>query len=491
MLTVTCGPGRSLLRSLILLAAICGSGWGAGCGGAASTGVSDPLAALASTDSTQRQLVTAMDILDADPTRPEYVQALRRMLHVDGYTIPSRLLALDRLEKIDPEALKRTLEVQLPRLNALEWRRRLCQEIAARGWTDYGPTLVRAWADPRPGWVERDEDRPERLALEKLFGKDRIDEYLFQTLLESDAVSSQNLRTRCWEMLIRLGARDKLARMLADASVNPDDAFILDLRAASAELGVFPVNREEILWLRKLREPSRAAFWSAAREAVSQLPERRRQQVEIRDLPIIVAASRHRPEILAQNEEQLYAALQAALKSPEAGKEHTIDFEGWAGDFKQRLQQWRPELTWGDLAAMTLALEAMRVPELAGHLFDFGDRDVKDRSTEYGGVIRLDDSGRFELVEIAPKIRGNDERFNAPQELLDAGYTSLFHIHFHATRYDNARYAAPAQGDMLYADSTRSNALVFTFIDRDRLNVDFYRHSQVSVDLGEVRRPAR
>jgi len=490
MLTVICGPGRSLHRALLLSLLLVAAS-GGGCGGAGSTGVSDPLSTLGSTDSTQRQLVTAMDILDADPTRPEYVQSLRRMLHVDGYTIPSRMLALDRLERIDPDALKRTLEVQLPRLNALEWRRRLCEVIAERGWTDYGPTLVRAWADPRPGWVDRDEDRPERIALEKLYGRDRIDEYLFQTLLESDAVSSQNLRTRCWEMLIRLGARDKLARMLADASVNPDDAFILDLRAASVELGVFPVNREEILWLRKLREPSRVEFFNDARAAVAKLPEATRRNLEIRDLPIVVAASRHRPEILAQRQEQLHAALEASLKSPQAGKEHTIDFEGWSGDFKQRLQQWRPELTWGDVAAMTLALEAIRVPELAGHLFDYGDRDVRDLSTEYGGVLRLDGSGRFELVEVPPKIRGNDERFNAPQELLDAGYTSLFHFHFHATRYDNARYAAPAQGDMLYADGTRANALVFTFIDRDTLNVDFYRHSQVSVDLGEIRRPAR
>lgn len=461
---------------------------GGGCAGTTKA-PADPIAVLKDPASTPGRMRAAMDAAELDPAQREaYVQALRRLLHVSGFPVSVRIMALDRLAEIDPEALKRTLEVQLPRLEALEWRRRVCEIIAERGWTDYAPTLVRAWATPMPGWVDDDADRPERKALEKLVGRDRVPEYLFQTLIEANSVAQQNLRTRCWELLLKLDQRERLATLMRDATVRPDDLFLVDLRAGVADLSVFPSTREEILWVRKLREPSRQAFWNEAREAVAALPAARRTELELRDLAPIVAAARHRPELLAASTAELDARLDAYLRSPEAGKVEIIDFEGWSGNFYQTLREWRKKLRWGDLLAMNLAVDALRVPEVRAHLFEIADRDVKDRTTEYGGVIRLDAQGRYEVLEIPPRIRGNDERFNAPQELLDAGYTALFHYHLHATRYDNARYAAPAQGDMLYAESTRANALVFTCIDRGTLNVDFYRHGGVSVDLGSIAR---
>jgi hypothetical protein len=455
----------------------------------APAATSDPLAVLGDPESGPRAVAAAMDTLDSDPTRKEYVQALRKMLHQPGWPMATREKAFERLERNDPDALKRTLELQLPRMDALEWRRKLCQMIAQRGWVDMAPTLVRAWAEPRPGWVERDEERPERQALEQLVGKDKVPDYLFQTLLEADAVSAQNLRTRCWEILVRLGQRERLEALLRDASLKPNDLFLADLRAGALELGLFPANREEILWVRKLREPSRKAFWQDAAVAVQRLPDARRRTLEIRDIPVVVAAQRHRPALVAATDDELYSGLEAWLRSPVSKPEKTIDFEGWSGEFRQRLREWRPDLTWGDLLAMSLAVEALQVPQVRAHLFDYADRDVRDKTTEYGGVIRLDDQGRYEVVEFPPRVRGNDERFEAPQELLDAGYTALFHFHFHATKHENERYAAPAQGDFMYANNTRANALTFTFIKKDLLNVDYYRHGGVSVDLGSIRRP--
>jgi len=450
---------------------------------------SNPLGVLSNTESGPKAVAAAMDELDRDPTQKEYVQALRKMIHQPGWPMATREKAFDRLERNDLEALKRTLELQLPRMDALEWRRKLCQMIAERQWMDMAPTLVRAWAEPRPGWVDRDEDRPERQALERLVGKDQVPEYLFQTLLQADAVSAQNLRTRCWEMLIRLGQRERLIALLQDASLKPNDLFLADLRAGALELGLFPANREEILWVRKLREPSRKAFWQEAAEAVKQLPQSRRLGLEVRDIPVVVAVARHRPELFSATSDELYAGVEAWLRSPGSKPEKTIDFEGWSGEFRQRLREWKPDLTWGDLLALRLAVEAIQVPQVRVHLFDYADRDLRDKTTEYGGVIRLDDQGRFEVVEFRPRVRGNDERFEAPQELLDAGYTALFHFHFHATKYENDRYAAPAQGDFMYANNTRANALTFTFIKRDLLNVDYYRHGGVSVDLGSIPRP--
>jgi hypothetical protein len=44
-------------------------------------------------------------------------------------------------------------------------------------------------------------------------------------------------------------------------------------------------------------------------------------------------------------------------------------------------------------------------------------------------------------------------------------------------------------GDFGYANSTRANCLVFTFIRRDTMNVDYYRHGPLVIDLGTVHRP--
>ena len=73
--------------------------------------------------------------------------------------------------------------------------------------------------------------------------------------------------------------------------------------------------------------------------------------------------------------------------------------------------------------------------------------------------------------------------------MFDAGYVSLFHFHMHVQRYRNERYAGPGPGDLDYAELNRTNCLVLTFVGRDRLNVDFYRHGGVVVDLGVVERP--
>ena len=65
----------------------------------------------------------------------------------------------------------------------------------------------------------------------------------------------------------------------------------------------------------------------------------------------------------------------------------------------------------------------------------------------------------------------------------------LFHFHFHAQKHDNGRFTAPGIGDLNYAENLRANCLVFTFINKDTLALDFYRHSRVIVDLAEIARP--
>ncbi|MEC8321100.1 MAG: hypothetical protein VX012_06800, partial [Planctomycetota bacterium] len=159
------------------------------------------------------------------------------------------------------------------------------------------------------------------------------------------------------------------------------------------------------------------------------------------------------------------------------------------GRYTERLREARDRLDWGDLLAVVVAVEALEVRAVRSHLFDHAERDLLDNTTEFGGILGLDDRGRFELQEFPPRVRNGDIRFEAPQEMFDAGYSGLFHFHHHAQKYENKDYAGPHLGDFTYANGCRANCLVFTFIDSRTLNADWYRHGSVVVDLGVLRRP--
>lgn len=445
--------------------------------------VEDPLGTLKDPKSTQRQLLGAMVELD-QRSDEVYVEALSRMMWVAGYTVTSRQAAFDRLLKFDEPGLKKTIRRRMPNLGARMWRERLCELIVEYGWVDLSPALVSAWARPIP-YVD-DFKRVEYESLVKLYGdREGVVDAVFELLVES---RSGTLRTRCWGLLYRVGYRQRLVALLEDHAVDPDDGMLIDLKAAVLDLGVLPRNREEILWIRKLRDPSRAEFWSQATAAVQALPQARRLELELRDLPIVVAASIHDPELLNADKQTMFDQLRATL----APRRKHIDsgrFEGFPGSYEQQLNDHRKVLTWGDLAAVTLALRAAEVTQVADHLFDYAERDRLDKSTEYGGVIRLDSRGRFEIIEYPPRFRNADNRFVTSQAMMDAGYTAVFHFHFHAQKYANGRYTSPGIGDVNYADNLRTNCLVFTFVNEDTMNMDYYRHTRVIIDLGEIARP--
>lgn len=449
--------------------------------------VDDPYTELADPANMPTRQRAAMAQLDElGPSDAEYLEILHGMIWRPGYTMAMRTEALERLEQHDLDGLKRTIRQQLPRLTALGWLRELCGIIADRGWDDLTPALASSWARPMP--LNADEtQRPEYQALATLHGEAQIPEIILGLFLESSSVAQQGLRTRCWALMHRLGHRERLVALVSHAEPPGDDAMLVDLHAAARELGIVPHNREEILWLRKLRDPSRASFWNEAQQAMKKLPEQRRSTLELRDLAVVVAAGRHMPQMLEQSEAELYQQLQGYLS-----KQRLHAPRGNYGNLRsadgERLSTHREELTWGDLAAMLLAAQALQVPEVVEHLFAYAERDLQDKSTEYGGVINLDELGRFEVLEFLPVIRRHDQEFIASQAMMDAGYTALFHFHFHAQRHRNSDHAGPGFGDLNYADNTRANCLVFTFINRDTMNVDFYRHGRVVVDLGEVQR---
>ena len=424
------------------------------------------------------------------PPDGEGIDAIQGLAYRPGYDQETRLGGLAWLARHDRSVLTTTLRRRLPRVTDHDWLRALCQFVADQDLQELDEALVSSWGRPWSGNLP-DEQRPEYLALLQMHGPGAPERIVWDTFLGATLPSQSGLRFRCWDLLHRLGGRDALIEMVSAPPTAEDVAhhpLIEPLHAAVTSFGTVPWNREEVLWIHKLAEPSRRAFWEAAEAATAALPKERRGSLEIRDLPVIAAASKHRPELLAAGSGQLYTQIQRQLADQQHYRERDPGFLP-GKEIDHRLAAHREVLTWGDLLAINMALEALDTPEIRSHLFHFADRDLADETTEYGGVIDLDDHGRFNVREFPPRMRVHDLRFEASQGMFDAGYTSLFHFHYHAQKHRNGGHAGPGAGDMAYADNTRANCLVLTFVDENTMNVDFYRHGEVLVDLGVVLRP--
>ena len=412
------------------------------------------------------------------------VAALRRMVAASGYAIDARAQAFTLLLESDRKALVEALSGSLPTMADIAWRERVSGMIADAGVEELVPTLIRAWANPAVGFTTK--ERPERIALGRLVGEDRVSETLLRTMREANPATAMNLRLRCWELLMKSGDAARLRALLADGDAVRGDAMLMDLARVASELGVLPTTREEVLWARELCRPERSEFFAAARDALAKMPAARREAVEIRSLPTAVAAARRRPALLTEDDSALYAEVERRTKDR---RRLSPDFTGFGGGFSENLVEQRERATWSDLAAMVMLLDLVEDRALLRHIFEQADRDREDRSTEYGGVLALDGEGRPDLLEFPPRMKAGDLRFESPQALFDALYTGLFHFHNHAQKYENADYAGPHMGDFAFADSTRCNGVVFTFVSVDEVDVDFYRHGRFVVDLGVVRRP--
>ena len=144
----------------------------------------------------------AMNILEDQSSEEVTIRTFKKVLLGNGYPQDTQVLAYQRLRSIDPDGLRRMLEIRLPRSQSLAWRRLLCEEIARDRWLEMTPTLIRAWAQPIDGWEAGPEKRPERLALVEIYGEEKVPEVLLRVLLDSNPITAANLRARCWELLI-------------------------------------------------------------------------------------------------------------------------------------------------------------------------------------------------------------------------------------------------------------------------------------------------
>ena len=351
------------------------------------------------------------------------------------------------------------LRRQLPRMTNWPWLTECCTWIADRNLVELDPALISSWGRPR-ALTQDETERPEYIALVRMHGRDAVVEKVFELFIESNKRSQRGLRQRCWDLLHRLGERDRLIAMAEAVEPDSEDILLMDLNASATDFGMVPYNREEVIWLQELRQPDKQWFWDEAKVSIQQMPANRRGELEMRDLSVVVAATRHRRELLDAPVTRLYSNVDGALRGTEAlfriPPRHSRG-RRVPGTSADAPRDDSPGATW---PAIELALQALRLAPVRAHLFAYADEDHEDESTEYGGVIALDEQGRFEVLEFKPRIRHHDLKFNASQDMFNAGYTSLFHFHFHAQSHGNRDHAGPGLGDMNYADNTRANCLV-------------------------------
>ncbi len=427
----------------------------------------------------------ALAVVEMRGLDPASTAVLRRLVVAEGIADNIRARAFDVLAKYDRIALAEAITNGLPRMGDLVWRQALCEKIADIKLEGTEVALVRGWANAIPAWSD-DTKRPERRALSALVGEANLTSFLMQTLREANPVKEANLRIRCFELLVRCGEEARLIAALADTEQTKGDALLTDLATISRALGIVPRNREEILWARKLCEASRAEFLAQAASALAQIPAGRRRTLELRSLAVAIACAQIRPELLAKNEPEMYAEIESRLKGR---KKVSPDFSGFGSSFTENLYASREQLTWGDLAAMLIALDMLDQEPLRRAVFELADRDREERGTEFGGVVAMRQGGTAQLTAFAPRVKSGDTRFESSQALFDALYEGLFHFHNHAQSYDNDKYAGPHLGDFQFALASRANCLVFTFLTPDELGVDYYRYGPLVVDLGAITRP--
>lgn len=414
------------------------------------------------------------------PRSPARIAALNELLWAKGHPDELRVYAIDQLVEVDEADLREKLKrriVLIPEGRPIE---HLFDVALERKWDNFTAPVVMRWAVPVKGVAL--EDRGEKAMIEKLNPGRDIVEVVFEVFSLPDEDITHVQRVAAWSLLNELTDRTTLIRYL---NASPDvTALVVDLKACAADLHTLPRNREEVLWLSHLRDPSRAAWWARAKQAVAALPPAKRDDVELRHLPWLIHAD---AALLQTDRAALYNELNARLQHAE---HHNFgpNKRGIIKDYPQRLHDWAEKLTWADLAAMRVLWDAVNTPAVRDALFEQAECDRKDSSAEHGGVIDVENNAPIARAYSPVRRLAHDHKFVPSNAMITHCYTALAHYHFHAQSHHNADYAGPGYGDLQTAERLPFNFLVFTFVDEDRLNVDYYRHGGVVVDLGTTRR---
>ncbi len=381
-------------------------------------------------------------------------------------------------------------------------RHALSQHIVRHNWVEATPALVRSFS--KIDQTIPDNARPEHLALLELHKEKDIQEIVFDTFVEHspqlDAELGTRIRRDAWNLLSRLDAtgemRVGLLSGLLEQPPYEKDPMLAALRRGLVELRAIPLTGEELEWLTQLHETKgkpATDWWAQARAAVGALDATQRRGLRMRHIEALRWASQSRPEWSKASRTELLAELDSRLAT-RTHRRRAVDVIRFRSE---DLKSHQDAMAWPDLLTALVLDDAIQTERIRGALFEQAESDRNDKTTEYGGIIRISirsaESSTYvaALYEPKPVMRESDTSFVASPEMLMESSMALAHYHFHVQSVSNGRYAGPSDGDMAYAARYGRACVVFTAIDEETLGVDLYQPDGVVLDLGEIKRPAK
>ncbi|MFZ4573880.1 MAG: hypothetical protein ACOYN0_05745 [Phycisphaerales bacterium] len=370
------------------------------------------------------------------------------------------------------------------------------QTAADRGWTDYIPPLIRSFS--RPLAAVEDQERSEALALRTLSGGKPVEEVVFGVFLNPPSLPqsygldwAERFRADAWDLLGRLDRDGQMrVRMLTDAPAGSQgDAVVSNMRRALSDLRAIPLTGAELTWLGSLADPTKAAnaaWWQQASSAIGGVTDN--GPFYLRHAEPVRWAAANKPVWYNASREQLLSELSTRL----AERDRVERATGFAVKVRENLAHYAPRLKWADVLSMLVLDELLASPSVRTALFEQTRLDRNDKTTEYGGLLTFGGeqagSGRAALYPPRPGQRNGDQKFVASDAMIAASDLALAHYHFHVQETLNGKYAGPSDGDLVYAARYGRSCVVFTSLNEDELNADFYQPDGVVIDLGTIKR---
>ncbi|MEI7657860.1 MAG: hypothetical protein WCK33_07320 [Phycisphaerae bacterium] len=399
-------------------------------------------------------------------------------------------------------------KMMLPKEGAREVVVTICRNAGTKGWSDFTPSIVRAYSRTLPGVEE--SDRVERRALQDLNPGRSVEEVVFGVFLDppklppTEAIDwTMRHRADAWNVLARIDPDGTARASMMDRAAGVRGDAVLDaVRAARADLRAVPVTGDELTWLASLRSPRRkedAGWWKETAAAVAKTPSEA-GDLRLRHLEAIRWTAAVAPERLSMSRDQLALMVQQRLHDRVLHQRSVSEGKRVDGPVKsERFERRLAELSWADLIAIIAIDEAIRQPHVVRALFAQARADRADTSTEYGGLVafrRTDGAStdgqadRAVVMLYMPRSsqRRGDTQFVASDEMLAASDHAIAHYHFHVQKERNAEYAGPSDGDFDYATRHGRGCLVFTSVGEGVLAVDYYHPGDLCIDLGTLSR---
>lgn len=444
------------------------------------TPVDDPISVLLDRERDPvRRLAAAKQInrLTDLPNPSHAVEVLHRLLWSDRHPTELRLWAMGRLIEHDAESFWRIAQRRIREVDLWPVLSPLIDRAVERRNPDFTGALVRSLTRESTNYA--DAKRPERNAIEALNPGLTLEQVVWKVFVSEDGSTTTSARVDAWTLTHRLIGADRARELLLNTdSRHP---LILDLQSATW-LNVLPANREGILWLMQARGESGGSFWTQAQQLAQQLNESQRLGLELRHLPVLIHSD------LSAIQQNKTAALTGLTHKLARSTVTTRQEPGVAMRLpSESLSDHASTLCFADLLTIHRILDALSDRVLVFALFNQADQDLVDTTTEHGGVL-IGNNNQMQAKSIPPVIRSHDQMFYSSDTLIKQMYTGLAHYHFHAQQHANEAYAGPGAGDLKFIESLRANAVVFTFLDRDTLGVDYYQPGGVVIDLGVIRR---